>query len=76
MNQACTLFRLTPAEAFAGATLHAARALGMQHRKGLVAAGMDADLAVWTIASPAELSYWLGGQGPQRIWAMGRPLSM
>jgi imidazolonepropionase len=76
MNQACTLFRLTPAETFAGATLHAARALGMQHRKGLLASGMDADLAVWPIASPAELSYWLGGQGPQRLWAMGRPLSM
>lgn len=74
MNQACVLFRLTPAETFAGVTLHAARALGMQHRKGLVAAGMDADLAAWSLASPAELSYWLGGHGPERLWAMGKPL--
>jgi imidazolonepropionase len=74
MNQACTLFRLTPAESFAGVTVHAARALGMQHRKGLLAAGFDADIAAWSINSPAELSYWMGGGGPQRLWAMGRPL--
>jgi imidazolonepropionase len=76
MNQACTLFRLTPAEAFAGATLHAARALGMSHRKGLLSAGMDADLAVWSFNNAAELSYWIGGRGPERVWAMGRPLRL
>jgi len=74
MNQACTLFRLTPAEAFAGTTLHAARALGMSHRKGRLAAGYDADLAVWRISSPAELSYWIGAGGPSRVWAMGKEL--
>jgi len=74
MNQACTLFRLTPAEAFAGVTLHAARALGLNHRKGRIAVGFDADLAVWDCENAAELSYWLGAAGPHALWAGGRPL--
>ncbi|MGI8896216.1 MAG: imidazolonepropionase [Casimicrobiaceae bacterium] len=59
-NMACTLFRLTPAEALAGATVHAARALGLNDR-GALAPGQRADLALWDIAEPAELSYRIGG---------------
>jgi len=73
MNQACTLFGLTPTEAFAGVTVHAARALGWQDRKGQVAVGFDADLAIWNLRSPAELSYWLGGHGPESLFVGGRP---
>lgn len=60
LNMACTLFRLTPAEALAGMTLHAARALGLRDR-GTIAPGMRADLACWSIAEPAELAYRIGG---------------
>jgi len=56
MNMACTLFQLTPAEALAGTTCNAARALGLPDR-GILRAGMRSDLAVWDVASPAELSY-------------------
>ena len=59
MNMACTLFRLTPAEALAGVTRHAARALGLSDR-GTLAAGQVADLAVWDVADPAELAYRIG----------------
>ena len=59
MNMACTLFRLTPEEALAGATRQAARALGLADC-GIVAAGMRADLAVWDVADPAELAYRIG----------------
>ena len=59
MNMAATLFRLTPAECLAGVTLNAARALGLDDR-GVVAAGARADLAVWDIADPAELTYRIG----------------
>jgi imidazolonepropionase len=59
MNMACTLFRLTPAEALAGATRNAARALGLSDR-GVIAPGQRADLAVWDVAEPAELSYRIG----------------
>ncbi len=60
MTLACVQFRLTPEEALAGTTRNAARALGLQGEIGTLAVGMIADLAVWDIARPAELAYWLG----------------
>ena len=66
MNMACTLFGLTPDEALAGMTIHAARALGLAHEIGSVEAGKAADLCVWRIEEPAELSYWIGHPGPER----------
>jgi len=59
MNMACTLFRMTPAEALAGAATHAARALGLTDR-GTLASGQIADLAVWNCGHPAELAYRIG----------------
>lgn len=59
MNMACTLFRLTPAESLAGTTRNAARALGLTDC-GVIAPGMRADLAVWNVTDPAELSYGIG----------------
>jgi len=59
MNMACTLFRLTPEEALAGVTREAARALGLEDR-GTLEEGMRADLAVWNVRHPAELSYRIG----------------
>jgi len=66
INMACTLFGLTPEEAVAGMTLNAARALGLAHRVGTIAAGKAADFAVWSIDSLAELGYWVGLPGPER----------
>ena len=60
MNMACTLFRLTPQEALAGVTCHAARALGLQDSIGQLAVGYAADFALWDIERPADLSYALG----------------
>jgi imidazolonepropionase len=59
MNMGATLFRLTPAECLAGVTRNAARALGLDDR-GTLAAGQRADLAIWDIREPAELSYRIG----------------
>jgi imidazolonepropionase len=66
MNMACTLFGLTPEEAIAGMTINAARALGLAHAVGSIAAGKQADLAVWRIESLSELGYWIGLPGPER----------
>ena len=66
MNMACTLFGLTPEEALAGMTINAARALGLAHSVGSIAAGKAADLCVWRIESLAELGYWVGLPGPER----------
>lgn len=59
MNMACTLFRMTPQEALAGTTRHAARALGLTDI-GTIEPGKRAELAVWDVAHPAELSYRMG----------------
>ncbi len=59
MNMACTLFRMTPDEALRGVTVNAARALGLTDA-GAIASGMRADLAVWNVETPAELSYRIG----------------
>lgn len=61
MNMACTLFRMTPEEALAGVTCHAAQALGLQDRTGTLAVGKQADLVCWHAHEPAELSYRIGG---------------
>lgn len=67
LSMACTLFRLTPEEALAGATIHAARALGLQASHGVLAAGRVADFVAWDVAHPAELAYWIGGDLPKRV---------
>jgi imidazolonepropionase len=59
MNMACTLFRMTPEEALAGATRNAAQALGFDDC-GVIAPGLRADLAIWDVAHPAELAYRIG----------------
>ncbi len=60
LNLACTLFRLTPEEALAGMTRHAAHALGMQASHGTLEVGKQADFALWEVQSPAELAYAIG----------------
>lgn len=59
MNMATLLFGLTPQEALRATTSNAARALGYRDR-GRIEAGLRADLCVWGIDHPAELSYYLG----------------
>lgn len=58
-HMACTFFRLTPLESVAGITHQAARALGL-HDRGTLQAGQRADLAVWALEHPNELTYWFG----------------
>lgn len=60
MNMACRLFGLRPEEALAGATCHAASALGLAPARGALAPGAAAEFVVWDYAAPHELSYWTG----------------
>ena len=60
MNQACVLFGLSPEEALAGTTRHAAQALGRGHSHGKLALEHVADLLLWDIEHPAEIVYGLG----------------
>ena len=60
MNMACVLFGLTPEEALAGMTRNAAPVLGAAGELGTLEVGSRADLALWSVRHPAELSYWVG----------------
>ena len=59
MNMGSVMFRLTPAETLAGVTRQAARALNLADR-GTLIPGLRADLAIWDITSPADLTYAMG----------------
>ncbi|MDW6020860.1 imidazolonepropionase [Mesorhizobium sp. BAC0120] len=59
MNMGATLFRLTPDECLRGVTRNGARALGLADR-GVILPGARADLAIWDVRHPAELSYRIG----------------
>ncbi|MDY7530425.1 imidazolonepropionase [Pseudomonas sp. Bout1] len=67
LNMACTLFRMTPEEALAGATQHAATALGLGDSHGSLEVGKVADFVAWQIDRPADLAYWLGGELDKRV---------
>lgn len=71
MNMACTLFRLTPEEALAATTCHAARALGLDDR-GTIERGKRADLVIWDADDPAQLSWQIAGQRPRAVLFEGR----
>jgi imidazolonepropionase len=72
LNMACTLFRLTPAEALAGVTRHAAQALGLKDR-GVLATGLRADFVLWDAERPAQLSYAMGANPRLQTVFKGEP---
>ncbi|PJY95806.1 imidazolonepropionase [Pseudomonas donghuensis] len=74
LNMACTLFRMTPEEALAGVTLHAATALGLGDSHGSLEVGKVADFVAWQIERPADLAYWLGGELPKRVVRLGHEI--
>jgi imidazolonepropionase len=76
LNMACTCFRMTPEEALAGATIHAATALGMAETHGSLEVGKCADFVAWQIDRPADLSYWLGGDLEKRVVRHGVEVSI
>ncbi|MBV6289816.1 imidazolonepropionase [Pseudomonas aegrilactucae] len=75
LNMACTLLRMTPEEALAGVTVHAATALGLGDSHGSLEVGKVADFVAWDIERPADLAYWLGGDLQKRIVRHGVELT-
>ena len=71
LNMACTLFQMTPEEALAGVTRHAAQALGKGDVIGTLEAGKQADFALWDIDHPAELAYRIGFNPCHRVIKSG-----
>ena len=72
MNMACTLFRLTPEEAWRGFTVNAARALGLPDSYGQLRAGSRADFAVWDADHPRDLVYRFGHHPLKTLVSGGR----
>jgi imidazolonepropionase len=72
LHLACTRFGLTVTEALDGATVHAARALGLAGEAGVLAPGARADLVVWEAEHPAQVVYWLGGNPVHAVLHRGR----
>src|SRR5438445_8187272 len=58
MSLACTQMKMSPAEAIAAATINGACALRLQHSKGSIEAGKDADLSVFDVCDYREIPYW------------------
>ena len=73
MNMAAVLFGLSPEEALAGVTRHAARALGLAGECGALAPGMAADLALWDIDSPTDLTASIGHNPYAGVVVGGQP---
>ncbi|RUO18876.1 imidazolonepropionase [Aliidiomarina haloalkalitolerans] len=74
MHLACSLFRLTPEEAWLGVTRHAAAALGDQGQ-GTIAVGQRADLALWNLSAPEEICYEFGINPLHSLWIAGNQVS-
>ncbi len=72
LNMASVQFRLTPAEALAGATRNAAKALGLANEIGTLEVGKRADLALWDTDEPAALVATVGAHGCRQVWIDGR----
>ena len=72
LNMACNLFRLTPEEALCGVTRNAAKALGRADTIGTLERGKQADLVLWNLRDPAELSYRLGGNPCATVMVQGK----
>jgi imidazolonepropionase len=74
MTLATSLFRLTPEECLAGVTRNAAAALGLSDDRGTLENGKRADIAVWDIGHPRELSYWIGVNELEELLVAGQAL--
>ncbi len=71
LNMACVMFGLTPREAVAGVTIHAAKALGLSDR-GVLQPGRLADFAVFDVETLAHLCYPIGVAPARMVVQAGR----
>lgn len=71
LNMACTLFKLTPEESLAGVTRNAAMALGIEAQVGTLEVGKVANMVLWKLRDPAELSYHIGHNPCQTVMYRG-----
>jgi imidazolonepropionase len=71
MMLACTLQRMTPAEALKGATLYAARAIGLDAEIGSLEPGKSADFALIDAPNPTHWLYQFQPNACVGTWVRG-----
>ena len=71
LSAACTHMKMSPAEAITAATMNGACALNLQHKKGSLEPGKDADIAVFDAVDHRELAYWFGVNHCERVFLRG-----
>ena len=59
LSLACTQMKMSPAEAIVASTINGACALNLQHTKGSIEPGKDADIAVFDVNDYREIPYWV-----------------
>jgi imidazolonepropionase len=74
MTLACTLQRMTPAEALNGATIVAARAIGLEQEVGSLEVGKSADFALIDADSVEQWLYHLRANACMRTVARGETI--
>jgi imidazolonepropionase len=72
MSIACTQAKMTPSEALAGATVHAAAALARGDRIGRIEEGMQADLVILDVPSVDQWLSQVGRDAVQTVIKSGR----
>ncbi|MDI6840937.1 MAG: imidazolonepropionase [bacterium] len=72
ISLACTLLKLTPAQAITAATINAAYAIGLGDRVGSIEIGKDADILILSVNSYKEIPYWVGFNPVKVVIKKGR----
>jgi imidazolonepropionase len=71
LTAACSQMGMSPAEALRAATAGGAAALRLEPHVGTLRIGAPADLALWSVASVAELPYRLAARTCRGVWKAG-----
>jgi len=73
-NMSVTLFRLSCEEALLGITKNAAIALGIDHYKGVIQPGYQADFSLWSISHPTQMLYEVNQHRPYALFINGESI--
>ncbi|HEX3105412.1 MAG TPA: imidazolonepropionase [Terriglobales bacterium] len=71
LSLACTQMKMSPAESITAATINAAYALQLEHTKGSIEPGKDADIAIFNVRDHRELPYWTAANRREVVIAGG-----
>jgi len=75
ISLACIYLKMTPEEAFIGATYNSAKSLGIENTVGTLSAGMDADILVWDVERLIEIPYYVTDLPLKAVFKQGKILS-